>query len=133
MGNNDFIPNHNQILNSTTGVRTDLVITDVTLEDDNTVYTCSCADNSISSSVVLNVSGKLCMLSMSLLALGESRFLLLTIVNPLRTVVAYMRQGKKLDYHAQTNRYNFAAHHPTNLKLLSFCSVYSAENSNIFG
>ena len=27
-----------------------------------------------------------------------------------------MRQGNKLDYHAQTNRYNFAAHHPTNLK-----------------
>ena len=38
-----------------------------------------------------------------------------------------MRQGNKLDYHAQTNRYNFAALHPTNLKLLSFCSVYSAE------
>ena len=74
----DFIPNHNQIFNSTTGVLTDLVITNVTLEDDNTVYTCSSADNSISSSVVLNVSGRLCMLSMSLLALGESRFLLLT-------------------------------------------------------
>ena len=28
---NDFIPNHNQILNSTTGVFTDLVITVVTL------------------------------------------------------------------------------------------------------
>ena len=54
-------------------------------------------------------------------------------LNPLRTVVAYMRQGNKLDYHAQTNRYNFAAHHPTNLKLLSFCSAYSAENSNILG
>ena len=54
-------------------------------------------------------------------------------INPLRTVVAYMRQGNKLDYHVQTNRYNFAAHHPTNLKLLSFCSVYSAENSNILG
>ena len=48
----DFIPNHNQIFNSTTGVLTDLVITNVTLEDDNTVYTCSSADNSISSSVV---------------------------------------------------------------------------------
>ena len=54
-------------------------------------------------------------------------------INPLRTVVAYMRQGNKLDYHAQTNRYNFATHHPTNLKSLSFCSVYSAENSNILG
>ena len=58
MGNN-FIPNHNQILNSTTGVFTDLVITDVTLEDDNTVYTCNSSDDSTTSSVVLNVLGKL--------------------------------------------------------------------------
>ena len=58
VGINDFIPNHNQILNSTTGALTDLVITDVTLEDDNTVYTCTSSDNSITSSVVLNVSGK---------------------------------------------------------------------------
>ena len=56
---NDFIPNHNQILNSTTGVRTDLVITNVILEDDNIVYSCSSFDGSITSSVVLNVSGKL--------------------------------------------------------------------------
>ena len=35
-------------------------------------------------------------------------------------MVAYMRQGNKLDYHAQANRYNFATLHPTNLKLLSF-------------
>ena len=56
-----------------------------------------------------------------------------TLLNPLRTVVAYMRQGNKLDYHAQTNRYYFAAHHPTDFKLLSFCSVYSAENSNVLG
>ena len=55
----DFIPNHNVIFNSTTGARTDLVITDVTLEDDNTVYTCNSTDDSITSSVVLNVSGKL--------------------------------------------------------------------------
>ena len=54
-------------------------------------------------------------------------------INPLRTVVACMRQGNKLDYHAQTNQYNFAAHHPTNLKLFSFCSVYSAKNFNILG
>ena len=38
-----------------------------------------------------------------------------------------MRQGNKLDYHAETNRYNFAALHPTDLKLPSFCSVYSAK------
>ena len=55
------------------------------------------------------------------------------LINPLRTVVTYMRQGNKLDYHAQTNRYNFAALHPTNLKLLSFCSVYPAKNSNVLG
>ena len=55
---NDFIPNHNQIFNSTTGARTDLVITNVTLEDNNTVYTCGASDGSITSSVVLNVSGK---------------------------------------------------------------------------
>ena len=57
---NDFIPNHNVIFNSTTGASTDLMITDVTLGDDNTVYTCTSTDNSITSSVVLNVSGKLC-------------------------------------------------------------------------
>ena len=56
-----------------------------------------------------------------------------SMINPLRTVVAYMRQGNKLDYHVQTNRYNFAALYTTNLKLLSFCSVYSAENSNVLG
>ena len=55
---NDFIPNHNQIFNSTTGARTDLVITNVTLEDDNTVYTCNSTDDSITSSEVLNVLGK---------------------------------------------------------------------------
>ena len=55
---NNFIPNHNQILNSTTGLFTDLVITGVTLEDDNTVYTCNSTDDSITSSIVLNVSGK---------------------------------------------------------------------------
>ena len=54
---NDFIPNHNQMLNSTTGSFTDLVITDVTLEDNNIVYTCNSTDDSITSSVVLNVSG----------------------------------------------------------------------------
>ena len=58
MGNN-FIPNHIIIFNSTAGAPTDLVINDVTLEDDNTVYTCNSTDNTITSSVVLNVSGKL--------------------------------------------------------------------------
>ena len=56
---NNFISNHNQILNSTTGLRTDLAIINVTLEDDNTVYTCNSTDGSITSYVVLNVLGKL--------------------------------------------------------------------------
>ena len=55
---NDFTSNHNQIFNTTTGALTDLVITNVTLEDDNTVYTCNSTDGSITSSVVLSVSGK---------------------------------------------------------------------------
>ena len=58
VNNNDFIPNHNVITNSTTGALTDLMITDVTLEDDNTLYTCTATGDSINSSVVLNVSGK---------------------------------------------------------------------------
>ena len=58
VGGNSFIPNHIVVFNSTTGAITDLVITDVTLEDDNTVYTCNSLDNSITSSVVLNMSGK---------------------------------------------------------------------------
>ena len=78
---NGFIPNHNQILNSTTGAATDLVITDVTLDDNNTVYTCNSADGSITSSVVLNVLGKLCMLSMSLLSSGQSRFVTNVLVS----------------------------------------------------
>ena len=81
VGINDFIPNHNQIINSTTGATTDLVITDVTLEDDNTVYSCNSIDNNITSSVELNVLGKLCMLSMSLLSSGQSRFVTNVLVS----------------------------------------------------
>ena len=58
-GPNLFIPNHNVVFNSTAGVSTDLVITNVTLEDDNIVYNCNSNDDSIASSVVLNVIGKL--------------------------------------------------------------------------
>ena len=54
---NFFIPNHSIVFNSTTGAITDLVITDVTLDDDNTVYTCTATGASITSSIVLNVSG----------------------------------------------------------------------------
>ena len=54
------IPNHNTVFNSTNGAFTDLVITNVTLEDNNTVYTCSALGANITSSVVLNVIGNLC-------------------------------------------------------------------------
>ena len=54
-----FIPNHSTVFNSTTGAFTDLVITDVTLEDDNIAYTCTATGTTITSSVVLNVTGKL--------------------------------------------------------------------------
>ena len=53
------------------------------------------------------------------------------VFNALWTVVAYMRQGNKLDYHMQTNRYAFATHHPINLKLLLLCLIYSAKYSNV--
>ena len=45
------------MFNFTTGGFTDLVITNVTLEDDNTVYTCTAIGSTITSSVVLNVTG----------------------------------------------------------------------------
>ena len=54
------LPNHRQVMNSSTGVFTNLVITNVTLEDDNTVYTCGDSGNTITSSVVLNVTGNMC-------------------------------------------------------------------------
>ena len=52
-----LIPNHGIVFNSTTGGFTDLVITDVTLEDNNTVYSCTTLGATITSSVVLNVTG----------------------------------------------------------------------------
>ena len=54
-----LIPNHSIQFNSTTRAFTDLVISDVTLEDDNMAYTCAAAFTTITSSVVLNVAGKL--------------------------------------------------------------------------
>ena len=53
-----FIDNHRTEFNSATGAITDLVITDVTLEDNSITYTCSATGATIISSVVLNVSGK---------------------------------------------------------------------------
>ena len=54
------LPNHRQVFNSTTGTFTGLVITNVTLEDDNTVYKCTDIIATITSSVVLNVTGNMC-------------------------------------------------------------------------
>ena len=51
------IPNHRVMVNPNTGSFTDLVITNVTLEDNNAVYTCTASSTSITSSVVLNVTG----------------------------------------------------------------------------
>ena len=54
---NFLIPNHNPTFNSTTGGFTDLVITNVTLDDNNTTYTCTAIGATMTSSVVLNVTG----------------------------------------------------------------------------
>ena len=51
------IPNQRQVFNSTTGAFTDLEITNVTLADNNTVYTCTDTSATITSSVVLSVTG----------------------------------------------------------------------------
>ena len=54
------LPNHRLVFNSTTQASTDLVINNVTLEDDNTVYICIAPNLVITSSVVLNVTGNMC-------------------------------------------------------------------------
>ena len=51
------IPNHRLVRSFTTGTISNLLITNVTLADDNTVYTCTDSGFTITSSVVLNVSG----------------------------------------------------------------------------
>ena len=52
-----LIPNHNLMFNPTTGGLTDLVITNFTLDDNNTLYICTATGATITSSVVLNVTG----------------------------------------------------------------------------
>ena len=52
-----LLPNHNIMFNFTTGGFTVLVITNVTLDDNNTVYTCAATGAVITSSIVLNVTG----------------------------------------------------------------------------
>ena len=51
------ISNHRQVFNSTTGRFTDLLITNVTLADDNNVYTCTDTSATSTSILVLNVTG----------------------------------------------------------------------------
>ena len=53
------LPNHNITFNAAIGGYTDLVITDVTLEDNNVVYSCTTIGSTINSSVALNIIGKL--------------------------------------------------------------------------
>ena len=55
-----LIPNHDIRFNFTTGGFTDLVITNVTMENNNTVYTGTATSATITSSVVLNVTGNMC-------------------------------------------------------------------------
>ena len=51
------LPNHRLVRNSTSGAFTDLMITNIVLEDDGTVYNCGALGTTITSSVVLNVKG----------------------------------------------------------------------------
>ena len=48
---------HQIVFNPTYNANTDLMITNVTLEDDNTEYECTAANSNITSSIVLNVTG----------------------------------------------------------------------------
>ena len=50
-------PNHRLMRSLNTGTISNLLITNVTLADDNTVYTCTDNGATITSSVVLNVTG----------------------------------------------------------------------------
>ena len=54
----DILTNHQVVLNSTYNANTDLVITNVGLEDDNTEYQCRVVNSNITSSIVLNVEGQ---------------------------------------------------------------------------
>ena len=54
----NVLTNHQFVFNSTYNAATDLVITNVGLEDDNTEYECTATTTSnITSSIVLNVTG----------------------------------------------------------------------------
>ena len=53
----NVLTNHQFVFNSTYNAVTDLVITNVILEDDNTEYECTAIGSDITSSIVLNVTG----------------------------------------------------------------------------
>ena len=55
----NVLTNHQYVFNSTYNAITDLVITNVGLEDDNTEYECTVATNDITGSIVLNVTGNI--------------------------------------------------------------------------
>jgi len=52
----DKLPNHALIFNSTTNAFTDLVITNVSLDDDNVMYTCTATGGDVISSLKLEVT-----------------------------------------------------------------------------
>ena len=54
----NVLTNHDTVFNNTFNALTDLVITNVTLQDNNVQYSCSDITNNIVSSVVLNVTGR---------------------------------------------------------------------------
>jgi len=54
----NILTNHQLVFNSTYNAVTDLMITNVSLEDDNTEYSCSTAATDITSSIVLKVAGE---------------------------------------------------------------------------
>ena len=53
----NVLTDHQLVFNSIYNANTDLVITNVTLEDDNTEYGCRVQNSGITSSIVLNVTG----------------------------------------------------------------------------
>jgi len=54
----NILTNHQFKFNSTYNANTDLVITNVSLQDDNTEYECTTTTGDINSSIVLNVTGQ---------------------------------------------------------------------------
>jgi len=54
----EVLTNHHVVFNSTYNAFTDLVITNVSLDYDNTEYECTTAVQEIFSSIVLNVTGQ---------------------------------------------------------------------------